>query len=101
MLERVQVAFGMFAFPKELNAWLRWVKHLKHSQSICVRLWFAAVAGLMYRVRKERNRRIFTLRTLDAKELASVIVREVKCWLKAMNVTSKSERDRVFLRSIC
>lgn len=101
MLEQVLVVFGLVNFPVGMNAWKRWVQHLGHARNINVRVWYAAIAGLVYGVWRERNRRIFTNQSLDAKQLACRVVCVLKRMINALNITGKTEHDCAFLKMLC
>lgn len=87
---RISAGFGLSNLPTCSNAWKRWVLHLKHSRSMRVRTWFAVMAGLVYFLWREHNRRLFAAKSIGAEQLVGELVQTLQCKFQALSVASNA-----------
>lgn len=83
VLHEVCEQFGLVNFPVTWSAWSRWLIHLKCSSALCVKVWKAVIAGVVYALWREHNRRLFAQGSRSGgslvQEVSGVVRSRISC----------------------
>lgn len=89
--------FQIAHLPMKWPAWCCWCLHLKHGSGVRCQVWLSIVAGLLYAIWRERNKRAHVGSWRQEKAVATELIRTSKMRLGGHKIRAKTGRDKLFL----